>query len=45
VSMLSPLPRRSSWVVDFARYPSHVRVPDDRDHQFPAIVITHSRAS
>src|SRR5262249_32675805 len=22
--MLSPLPRRSGWVVDFARYPSHV---------------------
>jgi hypothetical protein len=25
--MLSPLPRRSSWVVDFARYPSHVSLP------------------
>src|SRR3974390_1022686 len=25
--MLSPLPRRSGWVVDFARYPSHVSLP------------------
>jgi hypothetical protein len=24
---------------------SVLRVPDDRDHQFQAIVITHSRAS
>jgi hypothetical protein len=25
--MLSPLPRRSGWVVDFARYPSHISLP------------------
>src|SRR5215813_6163012 len=25
--MLSPLPRRSGWVVAFARYPSHVSLP------------------